>query len=296
MVDIGVLGLDTSHPESFADILRGREDATLAAVWDGGDVRSDEYVEKFCRTHEATRHEEPAAMVEAVDVAMVLTVNWETHLPLARPFLEAGVPTLVDKPLGGNLEAVDGVERAAENAPLFGGSAVPFHPDFLSLPNDATDRTLFAAGYNDYFYYRVHLADTVRRIVGAEWSRVEPTDDFGTTVRATFADGTATVLRFDGSSDGGAFGVLDVADQTRAVEIPGTKEALDRMYEGYLDAFLDVARGERDDTDLLVDAARLALAVEAVLNRDEAVTPDSEALAAVERDGGEFLADYSPYY
>ena len=296
MVDIGVLGLDTSHPESFADILRQREDATLAAVWDGGDVRPDEYVEEFCRTHDATRHEEPATMVDAVDAAMVLTVNWETHLPLARPFLEAGVPTLVDKPLGGNLAAVEGVERAAENAPLFGGSAVPFHPDLRSLPTDADDRTLFAAGYNDYFYYHIHLADTARRIVDADWSRVDPTDDFGTTVRVTFADGTATVLRFDGSTDGGAFGVLDIADRTRAVEIPGTEAALDRMYEGYLDAFLDAARGERDDTDLLVDSAKLALAVEAVLDREEAVTPDSDALAAVDCDGDEFLADYSPYY
>ncbi len=296
MLTIGILGLDTSHPESFAKILQRRDGATVSAVWDGGDVRSDEYVTEFCETYEATRYDNPAMMAESVDVAMVLTANWETHLPLARPFLDAGVPTLVDKPLGGTLDTIDGFEQAAENAPLFGGSAVPFHPEIAALPRSASERTLFAAGYNDYYYYRVHLADTVRRIANADWSQVEPMTDLGTSVRVTFDDGLNTVVRFDGPHKDGTFGVLDVADQTRAVEIPGTEAALKKMYEQYIDAFLDTAHRERDDTDTLVDASRLALAIEAALKQNTTVTPDSNSLDEVRLNGEAFLDDYSPYY
>jgi len=297
MIDVGILGLDTSHPEPFADLLADHPDATLAAVWDGGDVRSAEHATAFCEAHGATLYQDATALVEAVDAAMVLTVNWETHLPLARPFLEAGTPTFVDKPVAGNLADVEDLATlAGSDAPLFGGSALPFHPDIDDLPRGGADRSLYAAGYNDYFYYRVHLTDTARRLADADWASVAPLEEPGSTVRVRFENGTHATLRFDGATDPGAFGILDVADRTRTVELPATEEALAAMYDPFVDAFVETAVGDRDDTDRVLDAARLTLAVEAALARGHPVTPDSDAVAAVARDGETFLADYEPYY
>lgn len=308
MTDIGVLGLDTSHGEAFAavlDDLSSAEDAatdtdapTIAAVWDGGAVRDDAYVASFCADWNATRYDTPAAMVDDVDAAMVLAVDWERHVPLARPFLEAGVPTLVDKPVAGSLGVLERLAEAAGSAPLFGGSALPYHPEFARLPEAADDRTLHVAGYNDYFYYRVHAVDAARRVVGADWTRVEPvTEAPGTTVAVAFADGTWATLRFDGATDEPSFGALDVADRTRTAAVGSGEGALREMYEPYLEAFLEVVDGTRTaPTSDVLDAARLLLAVEAALDEDRTVTPGDDALAAVERPSDSFVAEYEPYY
>lgn len=296
MIEVGVLGLDTSHPTSFAEVLSETEDATITAVWDSGDVREDAYVQSFCEEYGARRYADPAEMVDAVDAAMVLTVDWETHVPLAESFLEAGVPTLVDKPLAGHVAAVDRLEAAASDTRLFGGSAVPFHPTLTRLPRGGADRTLYAAGYNDYFYYRVHLSDTVRLLADARWEAVEPTSGPGSSIRVTFANGTHSVARYDGGREDGAFGVLDVTDRARTVEVPGDEDTLAELYDPYVGAFLDVVRGRRDDTARVLDSARLALAVEAALDDGHRVTPDSAVLADVYADADSFVADYEPYY
>ena len=296
MIDIGFVGLDTSHASAFAEVLAGFDDVRLHGVWDGGAVREAAYVEEFCGTYDARRYDRLDRMVDRVDAAMVLTVNWETHRPVAARFLEAGVPTLVDKPLAGRREDVDAIAAAAAHAPLFGGSAVPFHPDFDCLPRGERDRVVFAAGYNDFFYYRVHLTDTLRLLAGTDWAEVAPTAKPGTTVDVRFGDDTHATLRFDGCTDDGRFSVLDVGAETRTVELPADRGTLAEMYRPYLGAFRAVVRGERDDADRLLDSGRLLLAIEAALDRGRPVRPDDGAIDDVDVDGAAFLDGYDPYY
>ena len=296
MFEVGVLGLDTSHAASFADVLSESKDATVAAVWDSGDVRDDTYVQSFCEEYDARRCQDPFTMVEAVDAAMVLGVDWEQHVPLAELFLDAGVPTLIDKPLAGCLDAVNRLEAAADDTPLFGGSAVPFHPRLANLPKGGTKRTLYAAGYNDYFYYRVHLTDTVRFLADSPWETVEPTSEPGTTLRVTFENGMHAMLRYDGGRGDGAFGVLDVTDQARTVELPSDEATLAEMYGPYVAAFLDSIGDRRDDTPRLLDSAQLALAIEATIDHGRQVTRRSSSLTDIHIDATSFIADYEPYY
>lgn len=304
MTDVGILGLDTSHPEAFAAVLRDRpweefraDAPTVAAVWDDGTVRGDDYVDGFCEEWGAKRYASPSAMVDAVDAAMVLAVDWERHRPLARPFLEAGVPTLVDKPLAGSATDLDALADLAADAPLFGGSAVPFHPAVAGLPGEATDRTVHVAGYDDSFYYRVHTVDTARRVVGADWTRVTPWGPADVSaVEVTFADGSAATLRFDGPEESPAFGVLDVADRTRAVEVGADRDSLREMYEGYLARFLRAVDDGTGDAATVLDAARLLLAVEVALADRTAVEPGDDALATVDVPSGPFVDSYEPYY
>lgn len=296
--EIGLVGLDSSHPEAFADVLSERDDATVAAVWDGGAVRSDEYAEEFCERHGANRYDDPAEMARAVDGAMVLTVDWDTHASLAEPFLAAGIPTFVDKPLAGSLADVEAIVDAARDsgAGLAGGSALPFHPAVSALAAGEGPRTVYCAGYGDPFFYGVHPVDVVRALVGADWTSVDPRSEPGQAVGARFEDGSAATVRFDGSEDDASFGVLSVGDRTRTAHVEGTEEELHRMYDPFVSAFVDVVEGRRDDRDRLVDGASLLLAVDAALESDELVTPGSDAVAAVAKDGAAFLADYSPYY
>ncbi|MFU8868944.1 Gfo/Idh/MocA family protein [Natronococcus sp.] len=297
MIELGVLGLDTSHPETFARILDGRADASIAAVWDGGAVRENGYEREFCEQYDATRYDDPHAMIDDVDAAMVLAVDWNDHRDLATPFLEAGVPTLIDKPVAGSVADVTAIERAAArgDAPLFGGSALPFHPSVSSLA-DATLETAFSVGYGDTFYYGVHLVDSIRLLAGTDWTRVTPNRGPGRVATIDFANGSAATLRFDGPDGDGTFGFLTVGDRTRTVEIGSSSDELERMYEPFLEAFLATVCGERDDRNRLTDAGTLLVAVQAALETGDPITPDADALETTAVASESFLADYEPYY
>lgn len=125
MIDIGLVGLDTSHAEAFASMLADFDDMRLHSVWDDEAVRETPYVEDFCKRHGTRRYDRLSRMVDKVDAAMVLTVNWDTHHLIATQFLAAGVPTLVDKPLSGRCEDLDTIADATDHAPLFGGALPP---------------------------------------------------------------------------------------------------------------------------------------------------------------------------
>ncbi|WP_255197758.1 Gfo/Idh/MocA family oxidoreductase [Halorarius litoreus] len=310
MTRIGIVGLDTSHGEAFAEVLEGFQTATsqapgpddvepsITAVWDSGTIRTDEYIEDFCTDVGAERFDDPGAMVDAVDAAFILAVDWNRHLELARPFLEAGLPTLIDKPIAGSLADVQRLKTVAATTPLFGGSAVPYHPEFLALPDTAERRSLTVAGYNDFFYYRSHTVDTAHRIVGAAWRRVTPRyDTEATIVDVGFEDGTAVTLRFDGTPDPGRFAALDVADQTRTVQVDAGEATHRQMYEQFLAHFFAVYTGSvQVPTEAVLDSASLLLGVEAALAERQTVTPESPILAEVERPSAEFVAEYEPYY
>jgi hypothetical protein len=296
MLEIGILGLDTSHPAAFADILADDNRATVSTVWDNGDVRDGDYAKEFCERFGTRRVDDPMEMVDTVDAVMVLTANWDDHRRLAVPFLDAGVATLIDKPLVGRVADIDAIADAADGTPLFGGSAVPFHPSITALPIGYHGRTLYCAGYDDPFYYGVHFTSTARLLAGTDWVSVSPHDGPGTVVTITFANDTTATLRLDGPQEPAAFGILDVSDRTRTVLIPDGEDPLQKMYTAFLDRFLAAVRGERDDRDRIVDAGRLVLAVQAALTHDRVVTPDAAALRETHIDGEEFLADYTPYY
>lgn len=289
---IGILGLDTSHAETFADELAQSAVATVSAVWDGGDVRDESYVGEFCEEYGAVSYDEPSAMIDEVDAAMVLTVDWDTHRDLARPFLEADVPTFVDKVIAGTVADVEALADAAGDTPVFGGSSIPFHPAVEEFPRDVSGRTLYAAGYNDPFYYGVHVVDSARAVAGAPWTRVKPLDGPGIRVEVCFENDARAVLQFDGETDEPAFGFLDVADRTRTSRIT-IGDRYGEMRESFFDAFVAASSGERDDTDRVLDGATLQLAVHAALDAGEAVTPDDPVLREYHADGTAYATVYA---
>jgi hypothetical protein len=296
MYDVALVGLDTSHAEAFASVIAEMDQMTVHGVWDSNDVRSPADVDAFCARHDATRYASVEDLAAAVDAAMVLTVDWELHAPLATTCLDADLPTMIDKPVTGSVANVERIRAHAGATPLFGGSAIPYHTAFESFPLGGEARSLYAAGFNDFFYYRVHLTDTVRFLADADWTHVEPSDDPGSTVDVRFENGVHATLRFDGSPDGGTFSVLDVGETTNVAQIESDRETLSELYTAFLERFQSVVAGERDDSARIFDAATLLLAVELALDADQPVTPTSDALAAVRIESREFVVDYAPYY
>jgi predicted dehydrogenase len=131
-VRVGMIGLSegNGHPFSFSAIINGYDDAGLAAsgwpvIYDYVRRRDpsefgiaglqvthawtqDETVtQSLCRAcripHAVSRRE---AMLGEVDAVIIARDDAETHLEMARPFLEAGLPVFIDKPLSLNLDAL----------------------------------------------------------------------------------------------------------------------------------------------------------------------------------------------
>lgn len=297
MIDIGLIGLDTSHAEKFAELIMDRAGATVTGVWDGGDIRDDRFVEQFCDEYDAPLYDDPDGMIDDVDAVMVLTVDWDLHRPMAVQFLEAGVPTFIDKPIAGTVTDIEAIRRVAgrEGTPVFGGSAVPYHPSLSTMRTDDGTHDLFSAGYNSPFYYGVHLTDTARRICGADWCRIGPTTHPATTT-VTFEDGSNATIRFDGPTEDAAFGFLEIGRTVRTAYIDGSETELERMYGPFIDAFVGTIREKRDESNWLFDAAALLLGVQAALKTGDVIEPDSSALYDVNEDGTAFTEVYKPLY
>jgi hypothetical protein len=222
-------------------------------------------------------------------------VNWNTHRPLAVPFLEADVPTFIDKPIAGRHEDIDAIAAAAGDTPLFGGSAIPFHPRLTEFPTEQPNRTVYCTGYNDPFYYGVHLTDTVGMLVSDTWTRVTPKNRPGSVVDIEFENDSHVTLQLEGPNENPAFGILDVHERTRTARIGSGADEYQQMYGDFLDAFLDSVRGERHAKTRILNSASLLLAVQTALRTNQVITPTHAQLEEMHVESEEFLADYAPY-
>lgn len=300
MVSLGIVGLDSSHPESFAGRLEETGLADLDAVWDGGDVRDDAYVDAFCERHDATCYDDVDAMAAAVDGVMVLTVDWDTHLPLSRPFFEAGVAVLIDKPIAGRLADVEAIEELARGGRLFGGSMHPYSPTFGNWPLGVPDRTLYAVGSNHPFYYGIHVVDPVSHLVGEEWTAVTPDPAVEKRVEIAFENRAHATVQLGAPVERSTSVFLDVSDRTRIARVGDDQSRHRETEDRYLRRFVELVEGTPEDREgsgtiqrRLFDGATLHLAVHAALEAGECVEPDDESLRAFHKDGSAFVEEYA---
>jgi predicted dehydrogenase len=199
---IGLVDLDTSHPASFAKILAAMDDVELTAVYDHGDVWPSGYAERFAQEHSARAVANPEDMIGHVDGVMVVGTNWDRHLERARPFLEAGVPTFVDKVTVGRVR--DGIRllEAAQRgkAPLMGGSSLRYGVEVAALRErlDAIGGplTAWACGPGDFFNYGIHTVEMLHGAIGGGVRSVQFVGEHGPALFALrYDDGRVAIIQ-----------------------------------------------------------------------------------------------------
>lgn len=169
MTTIGLVGVNTSHADAFSRIFNGDgetpaliDDARITHIW-GGDP---ERVQTLASTH-AIEHRvtEPGEMIGKVDGVLVIddTDGGATHADLARPFLEAGMPVFIDKPMTTEYADAVALFDLAEhhNAPLMSSSALRFPVELDRAAIDAcgTPSSILTIGPGEWFYYGVHAVE-----------------------------------------------------------------------------------------------------------------------------------------
>lgn len=193
---LGVIGLSpgNGHPYSWSAIFNGYE---APAMEHCGFPVIPRYLEKQCFPGDAiadarvthvwtqdvalSRHVAQAARIEhvadrftdligQVDAVLLARDDAETHLEFARPFLVAGMPIYVDKPLAlsrAEAETLIGLQRFPGQ--LFSCSALRYAPELALTPVHSMTigdiRCIAATVPKDWDKYAVHVIEPLLRLI-----------------------------------------------------------------------------------------------------------------------------------
>jgi predicted dehydrogenase len=136
MFKIGILGSDNSHADRFSEILNlpshpsylPDSGAQVVAIWGQEAERTQQVAQN---NNIATIVDNPTHMIGQVDAVICVTRHGGLHRELATPYLEAGIPTFVDKPLAVDPDDARAIVAAAQqyNVPFTSFSTVRFSAD-----------------------------------------------------------------------------------------------------------------------------------------------------------------------
>ena len=180
MFKIGIIGSENSHAAAFSEIfnLSGTyDDVRVTAIW-GEDMEASRKIAEKCHVEIV----KPMDMLRQVDAVMVTSRNGALHWGYVRPFIEAGKPAFVDKPLANDYaEAKSIIDLAAEKrVPLVGGSSLKLIADTLALKEAADEAkakgellggNVYAPvsldnPYGGFYFYSSHLIEIALTIFG----------------------------------------------------------------------------------------------------------------------------------
>jgi len=222
MIRLGVVDFDSSHSVEFTKRLNGLGVPDDQRV-DGARVvagcvlpsaitpadRVEAYVRTFRDEFGLPMVPRPEDLLGKIDGVLIESVDGSVHLERARPFLEAGLPTFVDKPFTCSVK--DAREMialaAAKKAPLFSASSLRYAPELVALKNseNETGRILGCDAFcpaslhprnPGLFHYGIHGVETLFAVMGPGCESVScATTDGADCVTGRWADGRLGTLR-----------------------------------------------------------------------------------------------------
>ncbi len=180
MFKVGIIGTENSHAAAFISIFATESKyADIQVTHIGGMYR--EASEKIKNTYPDIEIVDNAEdMIGKIDAVMITCRDGQYHYPYVKPFLEAGIPAFIDKPLTRNVEEAEELIALAKakNVPICGGSAVKECYDILMLANIVEKNTKPIQGgsiiaplnmvndYGGFWFYSSHLAEMTLRVFG----------------------------------------------------------------------------------------------------------------------------------
>lgn len=203
MFRVGIIGSENSHAKAFTDIFNASgkyDDIKVVAIYGEEEEASKKISEAY-----GVPVMKPEEMLDKVDAIMVTSRNGKLHPGYVRPFIEAGKPAFIDKPIANcSKEAEDVIALArAKGVPVMGGSSTKMVEDTLALKAvaDAAKAEGKLVGghayapvsmvndYGNFYFYSSHLAEIALTIFGFDPIAVSATKT---------ATGVAAVLEYEG--------------------------------------------------------------------------------------------------
>ena len=193
MIRIGIVDADSSHAPEFTrrinhagiDEDQWVEGARVVAACPGyseavADARNknEQYTQALIE-YGVEMVDSPEALLGTVDAVMVESDDGRRHYAPARLFIEAGVPTFVDKPMTCSLvEAMELAELAQDRGvPLYSASSLRYAPEVVEVASgesiggvvgvDAISPSKVAVeGVPGLMYYGIHAVETLYTLMG----------------------------------------------------------------------------------------------------------------------------------
>lgn len=254
---IGLVDLDTSHPQNWAPIERDLGHDVIG-VWDAGAIRPAGYVKEFAQEFGIPRiYDTLESMAEDVDCAIIHSCNWDTHVEKARPFVEAGKSVLIDKPLAGRLADLTQICSWIDSgARITGGSSLRFcyeTRDWLAVPIDerGTPQTVVCGCGTDEYNYGIHAYSLLCGIVGPGIRSVQYLQGGGQhRVRVNWNHGAMGILIVGTNDVWLPFHATIVSDRT----VAQFRVDAANLYRGLLESVLPYLEGAAPEPPLSFDA------------------------------------------
>jgi predicted dehydrogenase len=124
-------------------------------------------------------------MIGKVDAVMVVLRDGALHYKFSKPFIEAGIPTFIDKPLETSVENAKRIINLAKekNTLITSFSTLRFDEPVVKLKEDLATKGPLTAGfvcgpadvsseYQGIFFYGVHIVELSQEIFGSGVERV----------------------------------------------------------------------------------------------------------------------------
>jgi len=220
MLDVGMIGVSegNGHPFSFSAIINGYDSEGLRQS--GWDVIYD-YVRKrhpsefgfedarvshvWTQDSEQTRRLQAACKIphavdnlhdlkDAVDAVILARDDHERHAEMALPFLEAGLPVFVDKPLSLDPDDLRRFRPYLESAQLMSCSGLRFARELdevrANIEKYGSLRCIRGAVVLEWAKYGIHLLEAVSNVVSSTPVSVAPVPAEHASLAITLSDGT----------------------------------------------------------------------------------------------------------
>jgi predicted dehydrogenase len=185
----GIIGLD-AHAPVWSKILNNPDapgelgEITVVAGFPGGSPDIPQSMELLKKGVDPVREcgveivDSIDALIEKVDVVMILSIDGRAHLEQAKKVFAAGKPVFIDKPVAGSLADAIRIYRLAKeaNVPCFSSSALRFSPATQAVLSDPKVGEIIGCRANspcsiephhpDFFWYGIHGVEPLFTIMG----------------------------------------------------------------------------------------------------------------------------------
>ncbi len=209
MIRIGILGTDNSHSIAFSRLVNVKGEkhhirgARVVAIHGLDEVRNKEVAEQG---QVRTIVKRPRDMLGMVDAAIVDFRHGGLHYKYAAPFIQAGIPTFIDKPFSVSVAHARKMVALArrKRVPITSLSTVRLGPPVAKLKREMKKMGRLSAGvitgpgssrseYAGIFFYGVHVVELMLEVFGNQVTSVRAVDYEGTVI-ATVAYRTGVVV------------------------------------------------------------------------------------------------------
>lgn len=212
--------------------------ATVTHVWTDQPDEAEQVARVAYIPHVAKRAED---VIGEVDAVLVATDKGFEHVERARPFIEAGIPVFIDKPLCDNRLDLATFDRwQAEGRPFISSSAMRYAKEFVPY-HRATHalgalRHVGATMAKSWEAYGIHALETVYPITGPGYISVQNIGDATSNiVHLRHRDGIDVTLQVT-KDMGGGFGMVTLAGTSAGLQLrfSDTYHAFRTQLESYV--------------------------------------------------------------